>query len=208
VVIASGFSIVAIPAIHREPRSPVKYSVLTNSLLILREPFCLRYPSGCRIGLQIYRISTWLFTVPEVVVLSIKEPKAMRSDIAEKAKNGNFFREFASELQQLPRNDWTEWEWYWLGEMSRKRDSYSFSEIERAKLAQIYSYSRSCSDHDGVTVAEMIRTCHRYFSDFGEEDSDFIVELHNSQAGSVRIRQLRRLVRLYEDAGELIGEVA
>jgi hypothetical protein len=92
--------------------------------------------------------------------------------------------------------------------MSRKRDDYKFSETERAKLAQIYSYSRPCIDHDGIAVAEMIRVCHRYHSDFGEEDEDFIVELHKSQVTSVRIRQLRRLVGLYEVAGEIISDVA
>jgi hypothetical protein len=130
----------------------------------------------------------------------------MISDVAKRAKDGKFFREFARELQQLPQNDWTEWEWNWLGQESRKLDSYSFSETEREKLAQIYSYSRLCSDHDGVTVAEMIRICHRYYSDYGEEDSDFVVALYKSHATSVRIRQLRRLARLYEDAGELIAE--
>ena len=132
----------------------------------------------------------------------------MLADIAEKAKDGKFFREFASELQQLPRNDWTEWEWYWLGAMSQKRDSYAFSETERAKLAQIYSYSRFCSEHDGVSVAEMIRVCHRYHSDLGEEDADFIIELLKSQVTSVRIRQLRRLIGLYDVAGESISEMA
>ena len=132
----------------------------------------------------------------------------MRTDIADKAKDGNFFREFALELRGLPRNDWTEWEWYWLGEMSRKGDDYKFSETERAKLAQIYSFSRICYDHDGVAVGEMIRVCHRYHSDLGEEDEDFIVELHKLQVTSVRIRQLRRLVGLYEVAGETISDVA
>lgn len=132
----------------------------------------------------------------------------MRTDIADKAKDGNFFRKFAIELRDLPRNDWTEWEWYWLGEMSRKGDEYKFSETERAKLAQIYSFSRSCTDHDGASVVEMVRVCHRYHSDFSEEDEDFIVELHKSQAASVRIRQLRRLVSLYELAGEIISDVA
>ena len=132
----------------------------------------------------------------------------MRTDIAEKAKDGIYFRNFARELQELKQNDWTEWEWYWLGEMSRKRDDYKFSETERNKLAQIYSYSRLCADHDGVPVAEMIRICHRYHSDFGEEDAEFVVALHKFGATSVRIRQLRRLVSLYELAGELIADVA
>jgi hypothetical protein len=128
----------------------------------------------------------------------------MLSDVEKRAKDRIFFREFAAELQQLPRNDWTEWEWNWLGEMSRKMDSYSFSETERKKLAQIYSYSRLCSDHEGVTVTEMIGVCYRYHADFGEEDSDFIIDLYKSQAASVRVRQLRRLTGLYEVAGELI----
>jgi hypothetical protein len=131
----------------------------------------------------------------------------MLSDVAKRAKDGNFFRQFASELQQLPQNDWTEWEWYWLGEMARKRDGYSFSETEREKLAQVYSYSRLCSEHDDVPVTEMIRVCYRYHADFGEEDSDFIIDLYKSQAASVRVRQLRRLIRLYEDAGELISGI-
>lgn len=130
------------------------------------------------------------------------------SNIAKQAKDGKFFRELARELQELPNSDWTEWEWNWLGQEARRPESYSFSETEREKLAQIYSYVRLCSDHDGVTVAEMIRMCHRYHSDFAEEDSDFITELHNSKATSVRIRQLRRIVRLYEIAGETIAEVA
>jgi len=132
----------------------------------------------------------------------------MRTDIFERSKDGNFFRKFALELRDLPSSDWTEWEWYWLGEMARKRDDYKFSETERAKLTQIYSFSRLCSDHDGVTVAEMIRVCHRYYCDFGEEDADFIVALHDSQPSSVRIRELRRLVGLYEVAGEIISDVA
>jgi hypothetical protein len=130
------------------------------------------------------------------------------SNIAKQAKNGKFFRELARELLELPNSDWTEWEWSWLGQEARRPESYSFSEPEREKLAQIYSYSRLCSDHDGVTIAEMIRVCHRYHSDFAEEDTDFIIELHKSEATSVRIRQLRRLVGLYEIAGETISEVA
>lgn len=130
------------------------------------------------------------------------------SDVAKKAKDGKFFRDFARELQNLPQNDWTDWEWNWLGQESRRPDSYSFSEPEREKLAQIYSYSRLCSDHDGVTVTEMIRICHRYHCDFGEDDSEFINDLYKSQVTSVRIRQLRRLISLYEVAGELIDEVA
>lgn len=126
------------------------------------------------------------------------------SDVAKKAKDKKFFREVARELQQLPQNDWTEWEWNWLGQESRRPDNYSFSETEREKLAQVYSYSRLCTDHDGVTVAEMIRVCHRYCADYGEDDFEFLSMLHKSKAISVRIRQLRRLTGLYEVAGELI----
>ncbi len=130
------------------------------------------------------------------------------SNIVKQAKDGKFFRELARELQELPNTDWTEWEWSWLGQEARRPESYSFSETERAKLAQIYSYSRLCTDHDGVTVAEMIGVCHRYYCDFCEEDADFIIELHKAQATSVRIRQLRRLISLYEVAGEIISDVA
>jgi hypothetical protein len=70
---------------------------------------------------------------------------AMIADIANKAKDPRFFRDLAAELQRLEYNDWTEWEWEWLGQMARKLDSYEHSEIERAKLAQIYSYSRLLS---------------------------------------------------------------
>lgn len=127
------------------------------------------------------------------------------SNVAKQAKDGKFFRELARELQELPHSDWTEWEWNWLGHESRRPESYSFSETEREKLAQIYSYSRLCSDHDGVTVAEMIRVCHRYCADYGEEDSDFVADLFKMRTTSVRVRQLRRLIGLYEVAGELIG---
>jgi hypothetical protein len=129
----------------------------------------------------------------------------MLPNVGEKAKNGKVFRQLADELQQLPRNDWTEWEWDWLGEMARKGADYRFSEREREKLAQIYSYSRLCSEHDGLTVNDMIRVCYRYHADYGEDDSNFISDLYKSQVTFVCIRQLRRLIRLYEDAGELIS---
>lgn len=125
-------------------------------------------------------------------------------NIAKQAKDGKFFRELARELQDLPNSDWTEWEWNWLGHEARRPESYSFSETEREKLAQLYSYSRLCTEHDGVTVAEMIRVCHRYCADYGEDDFEFLSTLHDSKAVSVRIRQLRRLTGLYEVAGELI----
>jgi hypothetical protein len=130
---------------------------------------------------------------------------AMMIDIANKAKNAKFFRELAAELQHLECSDWTEWEWDWLGQMARNSDSYEHSETERAKLAQIYSYSRLLSGHDGRSVTEMVRACHRYHLDLAEEDSDFIVELYQRQAQSVRKRQLRRLVRLYAECGEQIA---
>jgi hypothetical protein len=130
---------------------------------------------------------------------------AMMIDVANKAKNARFFRELAAYLQHLKYNDWTEWEWEWLGQMARKPDSYEHSDTERAKLAQIYSYSRLRSGHDGCSVIDMVRACHRYHLDFTEEDSDFIVELHTRGARSIRQRQLRRLVRLYADSGEYIA---
>jgi hypothetical protein len=34
----------------------------------------------------------------------------MVSNVAEKAKDLTFFRELAARLQQLPDNDWTDWE--------------------------------------------------------------------------------------------------
>lgn len=126
------------------------------------------------------------------------------SNVTKQAKDGKFFRELARELQELPHSDWTEWEWNWLGQEAQRPESYSFSETEREKLAQLYSYSRLCTDQDGVTVAEMIRVCHRYCADYGEDDFEFLSMLHRSKAASVRIRQLRRLAGLYEVAGELI----
>src|SRR5882724_10328862 len=122
---------------------------------------------------------------------------AMMFDIANKAKDRRFFRDLAAELQRLKYNDWTEWEWEWLGQMAKKPDSYEHSETERAKLAQIYSYSQLFSGHDRRTVADMVRACHQYHADLAEEDCDFIVALYERQARSVRKRELRRLVRLY-----------
>jgi hypothetical protein len=130
---------------------------------------------------------------------------AMMIDVANKAKNSKFFRKLAAELQQLECNDWTEWEWEWLGQMASKSDSYEHSETERAKLAQIYSYSRLRSGHDGCSVIDMVRACYRYHLDFTEEDSDFIIDLHKRGARSVRTRELRRLVRLYGECGEYIA---
>jgi hypothetical protein len=129
---------------------------------------------------------------------------AMLFDVANKAKNSGFFRQLAAQLKQLKNNDWTEWEWEWLGEMAKRSDSYVHSEKERDKLAQIYSYSQLFSGYDGRTVVDMVRVCHRYYLDFAEEDSEFIVELYERQARTVRKRQLRRLVRLYADSGESV----
>jgi hypothetical protein len=130
---------------------------------------------------------------------------AMMFDIANKAKDPRFFRDLAAELQRLEYNDWTEWEWEWLGQMARKPDSYEHSETERAKLAQIYSYSQLFSGHDGRTVTDMVCACYRYHADLAEEDCDFIVALYERRARSVRKRELRRLVHLYADSGEHIA---
>ncbi len=35
---------------------------------------------------------------------------AMLSNVADQAKDPNFFRRLAAWLQRLPRNDWTDWE--------------------------------------------------------------------------------------------------
>jgi hypothetical protein len=116
-----------------------------------------------------------------------------------------FFRELAARLQQLPDNDWTEWEWEWLGEMARKPDTYIPSEKERQKLAQIHSYADPSSGYDGLSVVTMVNMCHRYHLDFSEEDSDFVVDLHRRQALTLRKRQLRRLVKLCAESGEHIA---
>jgi hypothetical protein len=129
----------------------------------------------------------------------------MISNVAEKAKDTRFFRELAAQLQQLADNDWTDWEWEWLGEMARKRDTYVPSEKERLKLAQIHSYAETFSGYDGLSVVTMVRMCHRYHLDFPEEDSDFVVDLHRRQARTVRKRQLRRLVKLCAESGENIA---
>ncbi|MBR0838237.1 hypothetical protein JQ612_33990 [Bradyrhizobium manausense] len=126
----------------------------------------------------------------------------MISNVAEKAKDIAFFRELAARLQQLPDNDWTEWEWEWLGVMARKSDAYAPSDRERLKLAEIYSYSESFAGYDGLSVATMVCICYRYHLDFPEEDSDFVVDLHCRQARTVRKRQLRRLVKLCAESGE------
>lgn len=44
----------------------------------------------------------------------------------------------------------------------------------------------------------------RYYMDLAEEDAEFVLMLHKWEARTVRIRQLRRLVGLFEVAGELI----
>jgi hypothetical protein len=124
------------------------------------------------------------------------------SNVAAKAKDLTFFRELAARLQQLADNDWTDWEWEWLGEMARKPDTYAPSEKERQKLAQIHSYAEPFSGYDGLSVVTMVNMCHRYHLDFPEEDSDFVVDLHRRQARTVRKRQLRRLVKLFAESGE------
>ncbi|MGQ0685786.1 hypothetical protein [Bradyrhizobium sp.] len=126
----------------------------------------------------------------------------MMVSLEENAKDINFLREVATRLQQLPNNDWTDWEWEWLAEMTRKPDTYLPSEKERQKLAQIASYAEPFSGYDGLSVTTMVGVCHRYHLDFREEDGDFIVDLHHRQATTVRRRQLRRLVRLFTDSGE------
>jgi hypothetical protein len=130
---------------------------------------------------------------------------AMLMDVANKAKAPKFFRELAAELYALKYSDWTEWEWDWLDQMAKKPESYIHSETERAKLAQIYSYSRLFSEHDARSVIDMVKICFRYHADFTEEDGDFIVELYEREACSVRKRQLRRLVRLCAESGEFIA---
>jgi hypothetical protein len=127
------------------------------------------------------------------------------SNVAEKAKDLTFFRELAARLQQLPDNDWTDWEWEWLGEMARRPDAYAPSEKERQKLAQVYSYAEPFSGYDGLSVVTMINMCHRNHLDFPEEDSDFVVDLYRREARTVRKRQLRRLVKLYAESGENIA---
>ena len=126
-------------------------------------------------------------------------------NVAEKAKDLTFFRELAARLQQLPDNDWTDWEWEWLAAMARKSDTYAPSEKERQKLAQIDSYAEPFSDCDGLSVATMVNMCHRYHLDFPEEDSDFVVDLYRRQAQTLRKRQLRRLVKLCAESGENIA---
>lgn len=131
----------------------------------------------------------------------------MISNVAGKAKELTFFRELAARLQHLPDNDWTEWEWEWLGEMARKPSTYAPSEKERLKLAQIHSYAETFSGYDGLSVVAMVRMCHRYHLDFPEEDCEFVVDLHRRQARTVRKRQLRRLVKLCAESGENIAPV-
>lgn len=129
----------------------------------------------------------------------------MNSNVAEKAKDIAFFRALAARLQHLPDNDWTEWEWEWLGTMARKADTYAPSEKERLKLSEINSYAEQFSGYDGLSVAAMVSMCHRYHLDFTEEDSDFVVDLHCRQARVVRKRQLRRLIQLCADSGENVA---
>jgi hypothetical protein len=129
----------------------------------------------------------------------------LASDVAEKAKDPTFFRELASQLQQLQDSDWTEWEWEWLGAMARKPCTYAYSEKERQKLAQIHSYAELFSGCDGLSVEAMVGACHRYHADFPEEDSDFVVGLYRRKARTVRKRQLRRLVSLCAESGESVA---
>jgi hypothetical protein len=127
------------------------------------------------------------------------------SNVAETAKDLTFFRELAAQLRQLPDNDWTDWEWEWLGEMARKPNTYVPSEKEHQKLAQIQSYTEPFSGYDGLSVLTMVNMCHRYSLDFPEEDSDFVVDLHRRQVRTLRKRQLRRLVKLCAEIGENIA---
>ena len=129
---------------------------------------------------------------------------AMLSNVAERAKDPEFFLRLAAWLYKLPRNDWTDWEWDWLRDVASVSASYEFSETQRKKLAQIYSYTRLRAGHDGIPVPQMIRICKRYYMDMSEDDAEFVLMLHRTRARTLRIRQLRRLVGLFETAGELI----
>lgn len=126
---------------------------------------------------------------------------AMLTDVANKATDPKFFRDLANELRCLHHSDWTEWEWEWLSQMARKSDKYKHSDAERAKLAQIYSFSRLKSSYEGRAVTELVRVCYTYRADLDEDDEAFIIGLYKRQPKSIRIRQMWRLVRLSRFCG-------
>jgi hypothetical protein len=123
-------------------------------------------------------------------------------DVAVKSKKRAVFRAIAQELLDLEHSDWNDWEWNWLHSMLRYPKTHKYTEAERLKLDQLSWLSEPFTGHDGLTVEQMIATCYRYHLDFGEDDSDFIVKLHNWNAKSLRRRQLWQLVRLCRQSGE------
>jgi hypothetical protein len=120
----------------------------------------------------------------------------MMTEVAERARDPLFFRDLSKELFLLKHNDWTDWELEWLGQMARKSDKYKHSDAERAKLAQIYSFSRLKSSYEGHTVMEMVRVGHNYLADLSENDEEFIVGLFEREPKSIRIREMWRVIRL------------
>jgi hypothetical protein len=119
------------------------------------------------------------------------------------------FREKVMELYRLEHHDWTDWELDWFEAMLRRSHSYKHSEKEQAKLIELDGFSATCTAYDGRSVHELIDLGYCFRLDLHESDQDFLVNLREKwRANFLRIRQLRRLVHLLEDMGELEKDAA
>jgi hypothetical protein len=119
------------------------------------------------------------------------------------------FRDKVIVLYRLEHHDWTDWELDWFEAMLRRPVSYKHSDKEQSKLIELHGFSATCSAYDGRRVRELVDIGYRLRFDLHETDQDFLVNLKEKwRANFLRIRQLRRLVHLLADMGELDKEAA
>jgi hypothetical protein len=97
-------------------------------------------------------------------------------------------------LLQLETADWTDWEIDFLESLARRTATDAISTRQREVLAELKSSATSHSTtRDGQNVRMLILRCWEARYDLDEGTEQFVSDLFNSKATSLKPRQLSRL---------------
>jgi hypothetical protein len=103
-------------------------------------------------------------------------------------------RTLAKRLLATPDHDWTEWEIDFLQDMSRYADP-DLTTRQGEKLMELRDDAEYHTSYRGLSVKILAEKCMLARDELEPDDAEFVQKLHASGAGSVKRRQLFRLLR-------------
>ena len=91
-----------------------------------------------------------------------------------------------------------------IGDETRRRPDYIYTEKERAVLGRLRSCAKSFTEYAGYTVPELIAIAYACRFDLDEDGQEFVEKLHAWSATDLKRRQIKRLAgicRCFERVG-------